>query len=404
MRDLSDGENIQEEVGRLPKIFGGYGLQKRVAARRYVIPQATLRRRYLGLVKSPGKAALLRNEEFVLARNLVLLGDFGFAFNSEELRDFIKFFLDTHSRKIDLFRDNRPGPDWEQGFLRRNSNFLTSRLCQNISRKRAAVSEAVIEGYFNNLERTLEGIPPSNIINYDESIITDDPKGKLHIFLRVAKRAERIMNTTNSSTSIMFVITASGRSLSPYVVYKGERLQITWIEGGSIDTMYNVTNRENLVSQQEVEVVVVVVKVDCASHLVSQFDSDSEEEPQILATQRGSSTDTGTGTSKDLTERAAECNTGLKVADYVLVRFDAKKQLPRHYVGKVLQVMKDEIEVDIYREAECENKTLMAFKAPANMDECWVEKKDVVKTLKLIETSRATLFFEKDEFSGLLVR
>ncbi|KAK3892864.1 hypothetical protein Pcinc_003292 [Petrolisthes cinctipes] len=44
---------------------------------------------------------------------------------------------------------------------------------------------------------------------------------------------------------------------------------------------------------------------DSSSEGSLEFDSDFEEEPQILATQRGSSTDT----SKDLTERAAECNT-----------------------------------------------------------------------------------------------
>lgn len=91
-------------------------IPQRVAARRYDIPQATLRRRYLGLVKSPGKAgrktALLRNEEFALARNLAVLGDFGLAFDLKELRDFIKIFLDSHSRKIAQFKDNRPGPDW----------------------------------------------------------------------------------------------------------------------------------------------------------------------------------------------------------------------------------------------------------------------------------------------------
>lgn len=83
--------------------------------------------------------------------------------------------------------------------------------------------------YFENLRESLEGVPPANIINYDETNVTDDPKGKLQIFRRGAKHAERIMNNTKSSTSIMFAVTATGFHLSPYVVYKAERLQQSWI-------------------------------------------------------------------------------------------------------------------------------------------------------------------------------
>jgi len=32
--------------------------------------------------------------------------------------------------------------------------------------------------YFDNLEVTLAGIPPSNIINFDDSNLTDDPGQK----------------------------------------------------------------------------------------------------------------------------------------------------------------------------------------------------------------------------------
>lgn len=103
-------------------------------------------------------------------------------------------------------------------------------------------------------------------------------------------------------------------------------------------------------------------------------------------------------------ENAAECDTALKVTDYVLVRFDAKKQMPRHYVRIVCKVLEDEIEVDFYRKTECENGKLMAFEAPTNKDECPVDMKDVKNTLKLKQTNRATLFFDRDKFSGLLVR
>lgn len=212
-------------------------------AKTYEVPKTTLIRRYKGKIRSPykfgHKCALLRNEEFAIAQNLAALGDFGMAFDGEKLRDFVKEYLDSKARQVDVFKDNRPGVDWLSGFLKRNKNILTTRICQNVSRKRAAVSEATVSDYFNNLERSLEGVAPASIINYDETNVTDDPKGKLQIFRRGAKHAERIMNVTKSSTSIMFAVTASGSSLSPYVVYKAERLQQSWIEGGPIDAVYN---------------------------------------------------------------------------------------------------------------------------------------------------------------------
>lgn len=47
---------------------------------------------------------------------------------------------------------------------------------------------------------------------------------------------------------------------------------------------------------------------------------------------------------------------------------------------------------------------LMSFTAPLNKDVCQVEKKTVLKTPQLKNTHKATLFFNLNEFSGLLVQ
>ena len=46
---------------------------------------------------------------------------------------------------------------------------------ENIKRVRAAVTRATISEYFSNLETSLEGVPSSNVINYDETNFSDDP-------------------------------------------------------------------------------------------------------------------------------------------------------------------------------------------------------------------------------------
>lgn len=60
-------------------------------------------------------------------------------------------------------------------FLIRHKDKLALRLCQNIKRSRAGISRETLNGYFYNLKVSLEGIPPSNVINFDETNLTDDP-------------------------------------------------------------------------------------------------------------------------------------------------------------------------------------------------------------------------------------
>lgn len=223
----------------------GEGMTERAAAAKWKVPKSTLHHRVCGHIQSPGRSgnhtALLAGEERALAENMATLGDFGLAFDQEELRSFVKDHLDKMQRSIPQFKNNRPGIDWVYGFMKRHSDLLSNRHCQNISRKRAAVSETIVSAYFANLEASISGIDPEFIINYDETNLTDDPKTKLMIFRKGSKHPERIMNTTKSSTSIMFALTATGVLLDPYVVFKGERLQDTWMMGGPLHTHYNVS-------------------------------------------------------------------------------------------------------------------------------------------------------------------
>lgn len=67
----------------------------------------------------------------------------------------------------------------------------------------------------------------------------------------------------------------------------------------------------------------------------------------------------------------------------------------RHYVEKLLC----QKNVDFYRK-----KMRKKAKAPLNKDEGNVDRKDVVKTLELKQINRATVFFDRVDFHGLLVR
>lgn len=106
------------------------------------------------------------------------------------------------------------------------------RKCQNIKRSRAEVEPDELNKYFNNLSTTLEGIPPQNILNYDETNLSDEPGQKKCVFRRGVKYPERIINFSKGNISVMFSGTASGELLPPYVIYKAEHLWQSWLEHG----------------------------------------------------------------------------------------------------------------------------------------------------------------------------
>lgn len=75
-----------------------------------------------------------------------------------------------------------PGWDWVNSFLKKNKDILAVRMCQNIKRSRAGISRITISEYFDKLAISLDGLPYSNILNYDETNLTDDPGCKKNYY------------------------------------------------------------------------------------------------------------------------------------------------------------------------------------------------------------------------------
>lgn len=124
-------------------------------------------------------------------------------------------------------------------FTKRNKLIL--RKAQNMKTSRASVSPEVINEFYDNLETTIKDIPPENIVNYDETNLSDDPGIKKVLCRKGMKRVTRIIDSSKSSVSIMWSVTASGKCLPPYVVYRATHLHDTWCEGGPAGTYYNRT-------------------------------------------------------------------------------------------------------------------------------------------------------------------
>lgn len=113
------------------------------------------------------------------------------------------------------------------------------RLSENIKRTRAAVSVTMVNEYFDILETSLEGVPPENIINFDETNFTDDPGKSKVVVKRGCKHPERIIDSSKTSIPVMMAGSASGKSLPPYVCYKAEHMWDTWTANGPKGARYN---------------------------------------------------------------------------------------------------------------------------------------------------------------------
>ena len=110
-----------------------------------------------------------------------------------------------------------------------------------IKRSRAALSREEVTDFFNNYKVSVEGVPPENIFNYDESNLRDEPGTTKCIFRKGTKYCEKVQNSSKSSISIMFCGSAAGKMLPPMVIYKSKFLHKNWCERGPKGTVYSST-------------------------------------------------------------------------------------------------------------------------------------------------------------------
>ncbi|CAB3981202.1 Hypothetical predicted protein [Paramuricea clavata] len=89
----------------------------------------------------------------------------GFPLDKIDLRMMVAAYLTKQKRVIHQFKNNIPGDDWASNFMKRWK--LTHRVATNIRRKRVKLARTELETYFNNIKE-VEGVPATNIWNYDE--------------------------------------------------------------------------------------------------------------------------------------------------------------------------------------------------------------------------------------------
>lgn len=113
-------------------------------------------------------------KETLIIDRLILASKWGYPLDVMEICLFGKHYLDVCGRRESRFRNNLPGRDWAVGFLA-SSQILTKRMATNVKRCRGEVDHKTVEVFFDHLEISTNGVPLENIVNYDETNMTDDP-------------------------------------------------------------------------------------------------------------------------------------------------------------------------------------------------------------------------------------
>ena len=177
-------------------------------------------------------------EESLMIGRMKMMGSWGFPMTTRDLREYIKSYLDSRGVTSAVFKDNLPTIYFVRKFMNRHPT-LSLRRANNIKRSRSKISHPTIHKFFNNLGPEIQNIPPSNIWNYDETNLRDEPGSPKAFFQKGVKYAERVINSTKSCTSIMYCGSADGKMLPLYVVYKAQNIYEGWCTGGPKGTRYN---------------------------------------------------------------------------------------------------------------------------------------------------------------------
>ena len=180
-------------------------LTQRDAEKEYNISRSIIKNKLSGKHPKPvGRPPVLSfDEERLILNRVQLMCDYGFPVTPQDVRHYIKCYLDTKNRTVEQFKDNLPVTEYIFYLLKQHKDY-TNRLISNIKRARAAVDEKVLREYVEHLEKELGGIPSSNVWNFDETCLVNDRLRLKCIMKRGTHYSARVMNRTKAGVSIIF--------------------------------------------------------------------------------------------------------------------------------------------------------------------------------------------------------
>ncbi|KAK5995541.1 MFS-type transporter clz9 [Cladobotryum mycophilum] len=204
------------------------GSSLREACLKWGVPRTTLSDRIKG---SATKAVAMEHLQRLSKEQEIHLREWVLGQASLGLPPTHKRLKEFATRIIEASGDQRPlGKRWLTGFLARNPEVKTIRGKQMDSVRINGATTKIIKDFFYLLELPLiKGIPPENRYNMDETGILEG-QGTNGLVLGSSSVRQTIKKQpgTRCWTTIIECISATGRALSPLVVFKGQTVQQQW--------------------------------------------------------------------------------------------------------------------------------------------------------------------------------
>lgn len=213
------------------------GASIRETARKYSISNSYLRKRLIASLNNvittvQGRHPVLGDEhEAHIEQCLKRMEAMGLGPTLSSFQEIVREYIIANSIKT-AFPDSRPGYDWASAFLRRHNLTLKKTSMMQIARRNVTADPFVIYGFFDLVksEITRLGIEkrPECFWNLDESGFPMDPS-KFKTIGTIGKKTIRVTpGAGRENTTVLAVVSANGKALDPFIIFKGKNLRTNW--------------------------------------------------------------------------------------------------------------------------------------------------------------------------------
>ena len=220
------------------------GMSVRRAAEEYAIPRSTLHDHVSGRVtsgsKSGPKAYLTTAEEDELVNFLKGMMSVGYSRTVKEVIEIVQAIVDNKGLEVTV------SPSWWKSLRSRHQD-LCLRNPETLTHSRMlGASEAMIEHYFELLERTLLESEicdrPCQIFNLDESGFPLNPKPPKVVSKKGEKHPSSLSSSERTQITVLSCCNAGGYAIPPLVIFNRKMLKPELTIGELPGTMYGLSD------------------------------------------------------------------------------------------------------------------------------------------------------------------
>ncbi|XP_065648065.1 uncharacterized protein LOC136077840 [Hydra vulgaris] len=220
------------------------------AAKECSVPKETLRRRIkqqeFNANKREGRKNVLSdNDETMIVAAAQYCQRYGLPLDSFDICNLVGQFCTTMRMKTP-FKNGIPGKDWIISFKKRHVDKLRLRRPEILTFSRAkSLTHEVVDKFFTILSDVIHNnnIVPSSIYNLDKTGLSTNHLTKRVFVHPKSKDAYELAGSSGKAMySVLFCVSADGRYLPPFVVFKGEGyLYSKWVENGPPGCAFGAT-------------------------------------------------------------------------------------------------------------------------------------------------------------------